>query len=115
MGRYTPDTEEDIEQYLVRQVTKVLKGRANKYSTPGRRAAPDRILLWAVDNTAFVECKRPGESPTPKQDLELKKLWKTGHSATWVDTREKVDAVVAALARGVKLDMNFTENLHEVL
>lgn len=85
--------EADIENYLVRECKK-RRILAYKFSTPGRRAAPDRILLMPGGRVAFVECKRPGGLPTKLQQHEHEKLRQQGFRVHVVDTRLEVDRVV---------------------
>ena len=47
---------------------------ALKFSVPGRRYAPDRIVLCPGGYIFFIEFKRSGEKPTEGQKLYHKKL-----------------------------------------
>ena len=84
--------EKDIENYLVREAKK--RGAlAYKFTAPGRRSVPDRIIL-ARGRTIFVEVKRPGGQPTPLQLQEHDKLRAQGFNVHLVDTRQEVDRVL---------------------
>lgn len=60
--------EKQIEQALVQRV-KELGGICEKFTSPGRRAVPDRIVTLPGGRVVFVECKAPGKRPT---DLQLR-------------------------------------------
>ncbi len=81
-----PLREKQIEAYLCKQVKKRLGGTARKYNSPGRAAEPDRILTWE-GLCVFVECKRPGEKPTPAQNKAMNHLRDDGQLVFWVDTK----------------------------
>jgi hypothetical protein len=94
-------TEKDIEQYLVKEIKK-LGGRCDKFQTPARRAAPDRICLLSYGLLIFVECKRPGKKPTPAQYKELDDLMSLGFWATWVSTRQEVNELIEQIKRYIR-------------
>lgn len=82
--------ERDIETYLVKKV-KQLEGKAFKFSSPSNRAVPDRICCFPQGRIIFVECKAPGEVPTPLQSKVIRLLRFLGHEVLVLDTKEKVD------------------------
>lgn len=81
--------ERDVEQYLVRRV-KQAGGIAYKFTSPGRRSVPDRIVLWPFGEAEFVELKAPGQKPTPLQAREHEKLRELGHIVTVIDSVDGV-------------------------
>jgi hypothetical protein len=85
--------ESAIERYLVRRL-KSIGLRADKYVTPGRRNAPDRIVLLGKGRVFFVECKAPGEKPRPGQKREHLRLRNLGYLVETVDSRETVNTLV---------------------
>ena len=98
--------ESKVEKHLVDRV-KALGGVAEKYKSPGRRNVPDRIVLWpALQNMArmnvsgpyvhFVECKRPGEEPTPGQLRDHERRRTMGFTVVVVDSIESVDNYLRA-------------------
>lgn len=96
---FTKDINETDVENTLRDEVKKLGGRADKYKTPARRSAPDRICLWPGAYTAFVECKAPGKKPTPKQLKYHDMLRDLGYKVYVVDS--KADAKrVAELIRG---------------
>lgn len=82
--------ERDVEQYLVRRV-KQAGGLAYKFTSPGRRSVPDRLVLWPLGTMEFVELKAPGQKPTPLQAREHKKLRDLGYIVTVLDSKAAVD------------------------
>lgn len=87
--------ENDIENYLIRK-TEMLGGLCLKFVSPGRRGVPDRIIL--IDGkTFFVELKRPGGAPRKDQLKMKEKFEKQGVSVYVVDTKQKVDVLLATI------------------
>ena len=72
-------TEKDIEAALCKRVKK-LGGLCEKFSSPGRRSVPDRIVTLPADyrplrmigdyhpSIIFIELKAPGKKPTKAQE-----------------------------------------------
>jgi len=89
--------ERDIEQALVKRV-KELGGKCEKFTSPGRRSVPDRIVTLPGNIILFVECKRPGQKPTAKQlkDHEERRL--LGCDVRVIDTMEQVNAFPSQFA-----------------
>lgn len=87
--------EKHVEERL-RETVRKKGGIAMKFTAPGRRAVPDRIVIMPGGKTAdifFVECKRPGAKPTPAQLREHARLRKLGCTVHVVDSYEAVDAL----------------------
>lgn len=82
--------ERDIEAYLVRRV-KDEGGLAYKFTSPGRRSVPDRIVMFPGGIVRFVELKAPGQKPTPLQAREHEKLRALGFYVAVLDSKEAVD------------------------
>ena len=63
--------EKQIEARLTKRV-KEHGGVAAKFTSPGRRSVPDRVVTMpcAEPPTFFVEAKAPGQTPTDAQDRE---------------------------------------------
>lgn len=61
---------------------------AMKFSSPARRAVPDRMIVTPQGVIGFLELKRRGQKPTPQQTYELARLTRYGCNATWVDSVE---------------------------
>jgi len=80
-----------IEEYLRKKV-KLLGGRAVKLTSSSLRGMPDRLCIFPKGVTVYVECKRPGRKPTPKQKRMIAWLKSKDHIAVWLDSRPRVDA-----------------------
>ena len=89
--------ESDVEAYLVRRVEE-LGGVAEKFSSPAKRSVPDRLVQWpahsnrwGVEGIDFIECKAPGEVPTPAQARDHERRRAMGFEVYVVDSYESVD------------------------
>lgn len=60
--------ERDIERALCKRV-KELGGTCEKFTSPGKRSVPDRLVTLPGGRIVFVELKAPGKKPT---ELQLK-------------------------------------------
>lgn len=89
-------SEKSIEDYLRLRV-KQAGGRAYKFVSPGNAGVPDRLVALPEGRLAFVELKAPGKKPTSLQRKKMHELQKLGFLTTWVDSREAVDRILAAL------------------
>ncbi|WP_447875375.1 VRR-NUC domain-containing protein [Serratia fonticola] len=78
--------ESVIEANLVKQV-KAAGGTAYKFTSPGRRGVPDRLVLLPGGRAVFVECKAPGEAPRPDQVREHNRLRALGFSVVVLDSK----------------------------
>lgn len=58
--------ERIIERALVARV-QILGGLCEKFTSPGRRSVPDRIVSLPGGRLIFVECKASGKQPAPLQ------------------------------------------------
>ena len=85
--------ESVIEIYLRNEIKKI-GGEAYKFTSPARRAVPDRLCILPKGLCIFVECKAPGKVPTPAQEREMKKLTDKYHSVFVVDSKESVDTLI---------------------
>ena len=83
--------EADIESYFVTQV-RAAGGDPLKFTSPGRKNVPDRMVLWPGGRVRFVEVKAPGEKPTPGQCREHKRFAAKGSLVQIIDSKAGVDA-----------------------
>lgn len=83
--------EKQIEQALVRRV-KELGGMCEKFTSPGRRAVPDRIVTLPSGRIIFVECKAPGKTPTITQQSDHERRRLLGCDVRVIDSLEAVHA-----------------------
>ena len=84
-------SERDLEWKLIKQV-EAMGGVCMKWVSPGRSGVPDRIIIMPGGKIAFVEMKRPGETPKPLQARQLKQLQELGCQATFLRSQEDIDA-----------------------
>lgn len=84
--------ENAIEKYLHDRV-KALGGEHRRVGWIGRRDAPDDLILLR-GKSFYVECKRPGAIPTPRQAREHERLRASGIEVHVVSTFEQIDALL---------------------
>lgn len=85
--------EKQIEQRLQTRA-RAHGGTAYKFTSPGRRSVPDRILCCAcIEHAVFIEAKAEGSKPTKKQEREMTRLRERGQVVTWVDSYDGIDTV----------------------
>jgi hypothetical protein len=83
--------ERVIENALVRRV-KSLGGMCEKFTSPGRRSVPDRLVTLPGGTIIFVELKAPGKAPTEKQKRDHERRRAIGCDVRVIDRLEDVDA-----------------------
>ena len=94
----TPDKE--IEQYLVERITD-LGGMCPKWSSPGTRGVPDRIVFMPDGICVYVETKREkGGRISPMQEWRAKQLSNLGQKVYFINTRKQIDFLVDCLMKG---------------
>lgn len=86
--------ESDVEKKYVSAVKK-RGGRAYKFTSPGRRSVPDRLVMFPIPEEhretvsryiRFVEMKAPGAKPTELQQREISGLRNFGYDVRIVDS-----------------------------
>lgn len=90
--------ENDIEKYLIRRM-KSIGALCYKFTSPGTRGVPDRIVIYQGD-IFFVELKRPGGKPRKDQLKIMEKFNDQNVPIFVVDTKEKVDNFTKKVLRG---------------
>ena len=83
--------EKDVEAALVRRV-KALGGLCEKFTSPGRRSVPDRLVTMPDGQIIFVELKRPGGKPTEAQLKDHAKRRELGCDVRVIDNLEDARA-----------------------
>ena len=83
--------EKKIESALCKRV-KELGGLCDKFTSPSKRAVPDRLITLSGNRIIFVEVKRPGEEPTPLQLKDHKKRRALGCDVRVIDSLEGANA-----------------------
>ena len=81
--------EKNIESALVKRV-KELKGLCEKFTSPGRRSVPDRLVTLPGNVVIFVELKAPGKRPTPLQLRDHQRRRALGCDVRVIDSLEQV-------------------------
>ncbi len=70
-------------------------GKALKFTVPGVRGVPDRIVLLPGARAVFVELKAPGEQPTPLQVKRAAEFRAMGFPVYCVDSILAIDKFMA--------------------
>jgi len=89
--------ESTLERRLVREVKRI-GGLAPKWTAPGNRGVPDRIVLLPGGRTVYVEMKAPGRKLTPLQERWADILRGLGHRVYMLDSVEAIDAFIAEVS-----------------
>lgn len=85
--------EAAIEKYL-RQEVERHGGMCEKFTSPGSRDVPDRLITWVNGRIDFVEVKAPGKEPRRGQLRDHAERRRRGCSVRVIDTKGGVDAYV---------------------
>ena len=83
--------EKDIENALVRKVKK-LGGMCEKFTSPGRRFVPDRIITLPSGKIVFVEVKNTGKKPTELQLRDHERRRALGCDVRVIDNMDDANA-----------------------
>ena len=84
--------EGDVERALVKRVEKELGGMCEKFTSPGRRSVPDRIVSLPGGQLIFVELKAPGKTPSKLQQRDHERRRTMGFDVRVIDTVEDARA-----------------------
>lgn len=79
-----------IEAHLVRRI-KALGGIADKFTSPGKRSVPDRLVTLPNGVIIFVELKATGQKPTEKQARDHERRRALGCTVLVLDSKEAVN------------------------
>lgn len=83
--------EKEIESALVSRV-KAIGGMCEKFTSPTRRAVPDRLVTLPGGRIIFVEVKRPGGKPTDAQLRDHGRRRAIGCDVRVIDSFEAANA-----------------------
>lgn len=83
--------EKDVEAALVRRV-KALGGLCEKFTSPGRRSVPDRIITMPNGQIIFVELKAPNKKPTDAQLKDHERRRALGCDVRVIDNKDDARA-----------------------
>jgi hypothetical protein len=99
-GRRGSVLESAIEKYFVEQVEKH-GGMAEKFTSPGKRGAPDRIVTWPAYGFArihFVELKTIGGKLEPWQARDHARRKRINCHVEVIWTKKQVDEYIERFA-----------------
>jgi hypothetical protein len=83
--------EKTIEAALVKKV-QALGGMCEKFTSPGRRSVPDRLVTLPGGRIVFIECKAPGKVASALQARDHDRRRALGCDVRVIDSLEAVDA-----------------------
>ena len=86
--------ENQIERQLKREIEK-RGGKALKFTSPGTRGVPDRLVLLPGGRAVFVELKAPGEQLKPLQEKRAKELQILGFKVYRIDSISEIQGFIA--------------------
>lgn len=89
-----------VEKYFVDEVERC-GGTAEKFTSPGRRGVPDRIVIWPAYGFArihFVELKTIGGKLDPWQERDIVRRARLGCHVEVIWTKAQVDEYVKRFA-----------------
>ncbi len=85
---------EKVIEGKVRLYARERKVLVYKFTSPGNASVPDRVFVAPGGIVWWIEFKRRGEKPTPKQAVEIAKLRAQGAKVFVVDNVEEGKRVV---------------------
>ena len=94
--------EKPVEERLKTEVEK-LGCQCWKFTSPGRRGVPDRIVICPERWIEWVEAKRPGGKPEPLQRIVHKILGLLGFKVWIIDTYQEVEDFVKYLKTKIEI------------
>lgn len=104
-SRKNTKPEAKIEKYLEDKVLD-LGGMCPKWTSPGMKGVPDRIVFMPGGLTVFVELKREkGGVISPIQAWRAQQLTNLGQKVFFIHTREQIDRLIECLMQGVIPDV----------
>jgi hypothetical protein len=96
IAAHAEESEKAIERYLCARVAAV-GGMCLKYANAAMAGFPDRIVLLPGGRSAWVELKSRGARPRKLQLVRMEQLAHLGFTVHVADSKESVDAILAAL------------------
>ena len=90
--------ESTIEKRLKRGI-EALGGLCEKFTSPGRRSVPDRLVSLPGGRIVFVELKAPKKEPTALQAKDHARRRALGFDVRVINTVEKVDEFLKEIAK----------------
>jgi len=77
-----------------RQSVERIGGLAPKWTSPGNRGVPDRIVILPGGRVAFAELKAPGKPLEPLQRKWMKRLQARGHQVFKIDSEDDIERFI---------------------
>jgi hypothetical protein len=77
-----------LESSIERRFAAEVRRRGGECLKLGQDGWPDRIVLLPGGKVLFIELKRPGETPRPRQWSRINALTMLGFNAVWADSFE---------------------------
>ena len=90
--------ESTIEKRLKRGI-EALGGLCEKFTSPGRRSVPDRLVSLPGGRIVFVELKAPKKEPTALQAKDHARRRALGLDVIVINTVEKVDEFLQEISK----------------
>ena len=91
-------SEREVEEYLIEKV-KEKEGLCLKFTSPGRRGAPDRLVLLLGHPTYYVELKRPRSGKlAPHQERYHAAIRAAGQRVWILWSKEDVNAFITEIS-----------------
>ena len=85
--------ESAVEKEFVARV-QAAGGQAYKFTSPGRRGVPDRLVLLPARAPEFVELKRKGQKAKPHQLREHERMRAAGAVVHIIDDQAGIDRLL---------------------
>lgn len=82
---------EKILERKLKTKTKKLGCLCLKFTSPGQRGVPDRIILLPGGKVRFAEIKTPGQKTTPIQNHVFEKFKAFGFDVAVIDSEESLE------------------------
>jgi len=89
--------EKDVEDAVCKYARYRYGMKAEKFTSPGRRAVPDRLFSAPNGFAFFIEFKAPGKIATPKQQSDHAERRKLGFQVFVVDDVARGKKIVEAM------------------
>ena len=77
-----------------------------KFTVPGKRGVPDRLVTAGHGYICFVELKQPGKKPEPLQVLDHEKRRKLGADVYVASCMKSVNYVIEKIEQEVQFNEN---------
>jgi len=86
------EIETKIRKYVRKEYPEIL---FLKFTSPGRRGVPDRVLLGPEGKKLWMELKRPGGKIRRLQERFIAQLNQMGHRAVILDNIESAKLIIS--------------------